>query len=176
MLTATPDCVIVVLFKGRWKCTTASSSITFFTNTRMRISPTITTGWRVKSWKHGPQSVGEGQAQRRPSQPGILGQVRKATEGEGQGAASTAFLSKAHPTKHHREGREMSEWKPPEPDERPDGYECIIWHRGRWMHVKWVERFGGWMFGYGSGHCLDTPDRLYRPLPDDTPEHDFWEH
>ena len=66
-------------------------------------------------------------------------------------------------------------WLPPIAPVRPDGFECLIWHRGMWRHVKWQAGHRGWMFGYESAMCMDTPDRLYAPLPDNTPEHNFWE-
>lgn len=66
-------------------------------------------------------------------------------------------------------------WTPPIAASRPDGFECLIWHRGMWRHVKWQADFDGWMFGYASSLSLDHPGRLYAPLPDATPEHDFWE-
>lgn len=68
----------------------------------------------------------------------------------------------------------MSPWMPPPIAERPNGFECLIWHRGRWRHVCWSATHQGWMFGYASPHTLDTPDRLYLPLPEGTPEHDFF--
>lgn len=69
----------------------------------------------------------------------------------------------------------MSEWRPPITPTRPDGFECLIWHRGRWRHVKWVESMKGWMFGYGSAMTIDTRDRLYAPLPEGTPDVNFWD-
>ena len=63
----------------------------------------------------------------------------------------------------------MSPWMPPAPAERPDGFECLIWHRGRWRHVMWIATYQGWMFGYASAHTMDAPDRLYAPLPEHTP-------
>jgi hypothetical protein len=66
-------------------------------------------------------------------------------------------------------------WFPPAMPRRPDGFECMIWHRGRWRHVKWVERFNGWQFGYATAHILGDLGRLFAPLPWNTPEADFWE-
>lgn len=65
-------------------------------------------------------------------------------------------------------------WFPPPIPERPDGFECLIWHRGRWRHVKWQTRHEGWTFGYG---CAFTSDlgRVFAPLPWNTPEADFWQ-
>lgn len=64
----------------------------------------------------------------------------------------------------------MSEWKPPVPADREDGYQCLIWHRDRWRHVSWAAKLRGWMFGYASAYCVDTPGRLYAPLPEYTPK------
>lgn len=69
---------------------------------------------------------------------------------------------------------ENKPWFPPPINDRPDGYECLIWHRGRWRHVSWTIAHQGWMFGYASAHTIDGPDRLYAPIPWNTPEFDFW--
>ena len=65
-------------------------------------------------------------------------------------------------------------WTPPADGKRPEGLECLLWHRGMWRHVKWQAMFGAWSLGYAEPFISDTPDRLYAPLPGNTPEHDFW--
>lgn len=65
-------------------------------------------------------------------------------------------------------------WTVPPPNERPDGYQCLLWHRGRWRHMAWVKQHNFWMFGYGSAGILDTETRRYAPLPDEM-DGDFWE-
>jgi len=62
-------------------------------------------------------------------------------------------------------------WKPPA--ERPDGFECLAFHRGKWRHVKWQGHLPGWSLGYGSAFIMDG-DRAFAPLPENTPEHDFF--
>lgn len=66
-------------------------------------------------------------------------------------------------------------WQPPSRSERPDGFECLIWHRGRWRHVIWNATHAGWQFDYGSAMTIDGIDRPFAPLPTNTPEHNFWE-
>lgn len=66
-------------------------------------------------------------------------------------------------------------WFPPAIAERPDGYECLVWHRGRWRHVKWVAQWQGWQFGYATAHIPGDLGRLFAPLPWNTPEADFWQ-
>lgn len=65
-------------------------------------------------------------------------------------------------------------WSPPPASERPDGFECLIWHRGRWRHVCWHVKYLGWMFGYASAFAPDSSTRFYAPLPERTPDHDFF--
>lgn len=65
-------------------------------------------------------------------------------------------------------------WFPPPMEERPDNFECMVWHRGRWRHVAWAKVYESWMFGYGSAMIPGDLGRLFAPLPWNTPEHDFW--
>jgi len=69
---------------------------------------------------------------------------------------------------------ENKPWFPPEGDVRPDGFECLAWHRGRWRHVKWTSTHRMWMFGYGSAGFMDL-GRAFAPLPWNTPDADFWQ-
>jgi len=65
---------------------------------------------------------------------------------------------------------------PPPIAERPDGFQCLIWHRQRWRHVAWSIQQQGWMFGYASAFAPGDLDaqRLFAPLPEGAPEFDFW--
>jgi hypothetical protein len=53
-------------------------------------------------------------------------------------------------------------WQPPPEGERPEGYECMAFHRGKWRHVKWSGR--AWSLGYGKPNLRDG-DRPFAPKP-----------
>lgn len=53
----------------------------------------------------------------------------------------------------------------PEPSCRPDGFEALLFHRGKWRHMRWSEDHEAWSLGYGKGFVVDTSDRAYAPLP-----------
>lgn len=67
-------------------------------------------------------------------------------------------------------------WSPPPVHERPEGFECLVWHRGRWRHVRWVRNHKMWMFGYGSPGIDNDLGRQFAPLPELNPGiyGDFW--
>jgi hypothetical protein len=66
-------------------------------------------------------------------------------------------------------------WSPPPEHERPEGFECLVWHRERWRHVKWVPNLRLWLFGYGSAGIEDL-GRMFAPLPwNHPPGTDFWD-
>lgn len=69
---------------------------------------------------------------------------------------------------------ENKPWFPPAIADRPDGYECLVWHRGKWRHLRWVTEYKGWMRGYGSGYLPGDTGRLFAPLPWNTPEQEFY--
>ena len=68
-------------------------------------------------------------------------------------------------------------WSPPPIKDRPEGFECLVWHRGRWRHVRWVRNHNMWMFGYGSPGIANELGRQFAPLPDLNPGiyGDFWQ-
>lgn len=65
-------------------------------------------------------------------------------------------------------------WSPPPIKERPEGFECLVWHRGRWRHVRWVRNHEMWMFGYGSPGIANELGRIFAPLPHEM-DGDFWD-
>lgn len=68
-------------------------------------------------------------------------------------------------------------WKPPAIADRPNGYRCLAFHRGKWRDVIWVKAHGGWMTHFSSAFFLDG-DRKFAPLPPLPEGHDdeFWEY
>ena len=49
--------------------------------------------------------------------------------------------------------------------EREDGVECLAFHRGKWVHVKWSTGHKGWSLGHGKAFILDGTDRPFAALP-----------
>lgn len=70
----------------------------------------------------------------------------------------------------------MSDWTPPPVAERPDGFRCLAFHRGKWRDVVWVASHRGWMMHYGSEFFLDGA-RQFAPLPPlpEGHESEFWD-
>jgi hypothetical protein len=54
--------------------------------------------------------------------------------------------------------------KVPGPDERENGLEALIFHRGRWRHVKWSAERRMWCLGWGGPFVWDG-GRAIRALP-----------
>lgn len=51
--------------------------------------------------------------------------------------------------------------------EMKDGEEVLIFHRGKWRHVKFSEGVGGWMLAYGGAMVRDAELRRdYAQLPE----------
>lgn len=53
----------------------------------------------------------------------------------------------------------------PEPSARPDGFEALLFFRGKWRHMRWSTEHRGWSLGYGKGFVPDLEGRGYAPLP-----------
>ena len=61
--------------------------------------------------------------------------------------------------------QQLPEWLP-DPADRPEGFECLIFFRGKWTNVRWCNaNYEGWSLGYLQGFVKDTPETLYAPLP-----------
>jgi len=52
-------------------------------------------------------------------------------------------------------------------NKREIGYECLAFHRGKWVHVKWSQY--GWSLGYGKAFMSEGLNRLFSELPENTP-------
>jgi hypothetical protein len=56
-------------------------------------------------------------------------------------------------------------WEVP-PTDREDGVECLAFHRGKWVHVKWSQTHNGWSLGYGKAFLGPWGvERPFAPLP-----------
>lgn len=64
------------------------------------------------------------------------------------------------------EANDMS-WMP-EASCRPDGFEALAFHRGKWINVRWSTTHKGWSLGYGMPFIQDG-ERPWAPLPENTP-------
>jgi hypothetical protein len=58
----------------------------------------------------------------------------------------------------------MQPWEIPLSD-REDGVECLAFHRGKWVHVKWRPLHKGWSLGYQKAFLPDGIERAFAPLP-----------
>lgn len=70
----------------------------------------------------------------------------------------------------------MGDWTLPPVADRPDGFRCFAFHRGKWRDVVWVAVHKGWMTHFGSALFRDE-DRQFAPLlplPAGQ-ENSFWE-
>jgi hypothetical protein len=56
----------------------------------------------------------------------------------------------------------MSNYNPPCLADRPDGFETLVFHRGKWVHVKWSTH--GWSLGYGGPFLGVDENREWAPL------------
>lgn len=61
----------------------------------------------------------------------------------------------------------VNEWEL-EPNLRTDGFECLAFHRGKWVHVKWCAYYQDWSLGRGQPFIEDG-NRAFAHLPDNTP-------
>jgi hypothetical protein len=60
---------------------------------------------------------------------------------------------------------EIQPWDVP-PSDREDGVECLAFHRGKWVHVKWSQTHNGWSLGYGKAFLGPWGvERPFAPLP-----------
>ena len=66
-------------------------------------------------------------------------------------------------------------WFPPPMADRPDGFECLVWHRGKWRHMRWASDLQGWERRCGGAYLPGDLGRLFAPLPWNTPEHEFYD-
>lgn len=63
------------------------------------------------------------------------------------------------------ENNSQGNWKPPAPDDRPEGLECLAFHRGKWVHVLWSKNHQAWSLGFAKPFITDQ-DRKFSPLPE----------
>lgn len=67
-------------------------------------------------------------------------------------------------------------WTLPPVADRPYGFRCLAFHRGKWHDVVWISNHRVWMTHTGSGFFRDE-DRLFAPLPPlpEGCEDQFWD-
>lgn len=55
-------------------------------------------------------------------------------------------------------------WEP-DFDNLEDGFECLLFHRGKWRHVKWNATHGQFGLGYAKGLIANHRGRAWAKLP-----------
>ena len=55
-----------------------------------------------------------------------------------------------------------------------DGFECMIFHRGKWRHVRWSKTHRGWHLGYGAPFVPVQETLILAPLPNQKIKTDFY--
>lgn len=53
----------------------------------------------------------------------------------------------------------------PDFDNLKDGFECLVFHRGKWRHVRWSTGHSGFMFRYAGSMLAVVTDRAWAQLP-----------
>jgi hypothetical protein len=74
-----------------------------------------------------------------------------------------------------RNNETIQPWEVPT-SERVIGVECLAFHRGKWVHVRWSDY--GWSLGAGKAFLPGWASRPFAPLPihaSATPDFYGWE-
>jgi hypothetical protein len=57
---------------------------------------------------------------------------------------------------------QVPQWEVP-PSDREDGFECLVFYRGRWVHIKWSNEHERWSLPIGQ--LVAGQKHTFAPLP-----------